>query len=125
MQYIENLEWWQSLLLFILGIVLSGIVGILIGNIICGIIHSVRRSREKERKERQVEMQLKLLKHFRKTALEMTVAYDDRHGLTIEDKESAFHWFYNKYTLDEQLHMKGAYCLNEMYTEEELLKIGS
>ena len=53
MQYIENLEWWQSLLLFIAGIVLIGIVGILIGNIICGIIHSVRRSREKERKERE------------------------------------------------------------------------
>lgn len=125
MQHIENLEWWQSLLLFIAGIALSGIVGIFVGNIICVIIHSVRRSRAKERKERQAEMQLKLLKHFRKTVLEMTVAYDHRHGLTIKDKESAFHWFFNKYTLDEQFHMKGAYCLNEMYTEEELLKIGS
>ena len=117
----ELLTWWQCLLMLI---ELCAVL-VFMAYTVSVFTKACISGKKKSSRMKVANDKLDMLRTIRILIYEMCLEYDRRHGLEMEEKESSFNWFFNKYTLEELYAMDGCYCLSDLYTEEELLKIGS
>lgn len=121
----ELLTWWRCLLMLIGLCTVLVFMAYTIEALVSVFSKACISGKKKFSRMEVTNDKLDMLRTSRMLIYEMCLEYDRRHGLEMEEKESSFNWFFNKYTLEELYAMDGCYCLSDLYTEEELLKIGS
>lgn len=77
-----------------------------------------------ENKKRQKELKEFELRFLRNYLFNICKVYDDVLRIEYGSKESAFTWFYKKYSNEELMAMDSEkYELEKLYTEEEIYKV--
>lgn len=121
----EGLNWLQTLLMLFGGGVLIWLFIRLLDIAVVGASCWIDERSGRTRKRREA-IKRDMLEHFQNYTFRRSREYDDRHGIEYWSEGSSFHWFHGKYSTEELWNMgTDVYLLSDLFTEEELMKIGS
>lgn len=118
-----TLPWWLFLIYLI---ITAAAVFILIMALLFVIIGTLWLIDELtgENKKRQEELKEFELQFFRNYLFNICKVYDDVLKIEYGSENSAFTWFYNKYSYEELLAIDSEkYELEELFTEEEIFRV--
>ena len=118
MQLATIVPWWLILITLILGFILA-VAFIFVTTGILWLTDELT-GENKRRREELKDFELQFFRHY---LFNICKAHDDVLGIEYGSKDSAFTWFYHKYSYEELQSMDSEkYELEELFTEEEIYK---
>lgn len=122
MQLAIIIPWWLFLIHLIIAAAVMSILAVAFIFVTTGILWLTDEltGENKRRREGLKEFELRFFRHY---LFNISKAYDDVLGIEYGSEDSAFTWFYHKYSYEELQSMESEkYELEELFTKEEIHK---
>lgn len=122
MQLTTIVPWWLFLIHLNIAAAILFILAVASLFVTTGILWLIDEltGENKRRREELKEFELQFFRHY---LFNICKAYDDVLGIKYGSEESAFTWFYHKYSYEELQSMDSEkYELEKLFTEEEIYK---